>query len=92
VKRLKRHDDAILCIYSKDGMAGKDVITASDNSFRIWSFKKNTIYNSIRVQRPSPEELDQFMKDIVKLTRFRPVQAENFCPDHALNSVRLNCF
>ena len=53
MKRLKRHEDAILCIYSKDGTAGKDVITASDNSFRIWSFKKKTIYNSIKVQRPT---------------------------------------
>jgi hypothetical protein len=87
MKRLKRHEDAILCIYSKDGVAGKDVITASDNSFRIWSFKKKTIYNSIRVQRPSHEELELFMKDVIKHTRFIPAKAENFCPDHALNSV-----
>jgi hypothetical protein len=87
MKKLKRHDDAIVAIYSKEGPAGKDVITASDGNFRIWSFKKKTIYNSVGVNRPSTEELDAFMKELVKEARFIPAKAKNLCPDHPLNSV-----
>lgn len=68
-------------------MAGTDVITASDNNFRIWSFKKKTVYNSIGFNRPTQEELEKFMKVVVKHTRFMPTEPENLCPDHPLNSV-----
>lgn len=87
MKKLKRHDDAILCIFSPKGPTGTDVITASDNNFRIWSFKKKTIYNSIGLVRPTPDELDKFMKDVVKSSRLIPAKAENLCVDHPLNSV-----
>ena len=43
MKKLKRHDDAILCVYSPNGITGTDVISASaDFNFRIWRFKKKT--------------------------------------------------
>lgn len=87
MKKLKRHDDAILCIFSPKGPSGTDVITASDNNFRIWSFKKKTIYNSIGLVRPTPDELDKFMRDVVKSSRLIPAKAENLCVDHPLNSV-----
>lgn len=88
MKKLKRHDDAIICIFSPNGPTGTDVITASDNNLRIWSFKKKTIYNSIGLVRPSPEELEKFMKDDAKKNRLIPAKAENLCVDHPLNSVR----
>lgn len=91
MKRLKRHDDAILTIFSPKGIAGTDVITASDGNFRIWSFKKNTVYNSIGFSRPSQEELEKFMKAVVKYSRFMPAEPENLCSDHPLNSVSLSC-
>jgi hypothetical protein len=87
MKKLKRHDDAILCIFSPKGIAGSDVITASDSNFRIWSFKKKTIYNSIAVSRPSQEDLDKFIKNTIKMTRLIPADKENLCIDHPLNSV-----
>jgi hypothetical protein len=87
--KLKRHEDAIVCIFSPKGSTGTEVITASDNDFRIWSFKKRTIFNSIGLVRPSQEEIDQFMKDVIKQTRFVPAKAENLCNDHPLNSVSL---
>jgi hypothetical protein len=92
MKKLKRHEDAIVCIFSPKGSTGTDVITASDNNFRIWSFKKKTIYNSIGLVRPSQEEIDQFMKDVIKQTRFVPAKAENLCNDHPLNSVSLSFY
>lgn len=87
-KKLKRHDDAILCIYSPKGPAGTDVITASEGNFRIWSFGKKTIFKAIDVKRPNQQSLDEFINNTIKHTRLIPAEKENFCPDHPLNSVR----
>lgn len=63
MKKLKRHDDAILCVYSPNGMNGTKVISASaDSNFRVWSFEKKTVVSKVGVERPSEEELDPFIE------------------------------
>jgi WD40 repeat protein len=56
--KIKRHTDAVVSLYSVDGLDGDILISGSaDHTCRIWNMKDLKITKRIEVGRPSEEEL-----------------------------------
>ena len=53
LSRLKRHQDAVLALYSPDGLTGSLCCSGSaDERLRVWDMKETTISKAIPFGRP----------------------------------------
>ena len=61
VQRLKRHQDAILCLWAPAGETGSMLVSASaDEKIRIWDMQTRSISPYISVERPADNILIRY--------------------------------
>lgn len=61
VQRLKRHQDAVLTLYSPDGINGSLFCSGSaDERLRVWDLKETKISKAIPFGRPSDDKMVKF--------------------------------
>ena len=59
--KIKRHKDAVLSLYSQDGINGSHLVSGSaDHTCRIWDLKANKISERISVARPAEGDLFKY--------------------------------
>ena len=59
--RLKRHQDAVLALYSPDGIEGQLICSGSaDEKLRVWDMKERTISKAIPFARPTDDRLMKY--------------------------------
>ena len=58
IQRLKRHDDAVLMLYSPEGNDGSHLFSASaDEVVRIWDMRDRSISKPMSFTRPNDNKL-----------------------------------
>ena len=58
LQRLKRHDDAVLKLYSPEGSEGSVIFSASaDEVMRIWDMSERSISKPMPFKRPNDNRL-----------------------------------
>ena len=61
IARLKRHQDAVLALYSPDGAEGSLICSGSaDEKLRIWDMKEKSISKAIPFARPPDDRLMKY--------------------------------
>ena len=61
LQRLKRHQDAVLALYSPDGIDGQLICSGSaDEKLRVWDMKERTISKAIPFARPTDDRLMKY--------------------------------
>lgn len=74
-RKLRRHNDSIICLYSSNGMQGSKLISGSaDQSFRgtntnintnlVWDLKKKKIKRKHQLVRPDQMEIQKIKFDL----------------------------
>ena len=60
-QRLKRHQDAVLALYSPDGIEGSLICSGSaDEKLRVWDLEAKTISKAIPFSRPTDDRLMKY--------------------------------
>jgi F-box and WD-40 domain protein 1/11/F-box/WD-40 domain protein 7 len=81
-KKLKRHKDAVLSLYSPKGMDGGLLVSGSaDHSIRTWDLLKKKISSKLQVNRPEEDRLFKFKEK-------NQVEPVNYAEDHILNNPK----
>lgn len=58
MQRLKRHDDAVMALYSPEGYQGNVIFSASaDEVVRLWDMADRSISKPISFKRPKDNKL-----------------------------------
>ena len=61
LSRLKRHQDAVLALYSPGGLTGTMICSGSaDEKLRVWDMDKKTISKAIPFDRPTDDRLMKY--------------------------------
>jgi len=81
-KKLKRHKDSVISLYSPKGIDGGLLISGSaDHSIRTWDLLKKKISSKLQVSRPDDELLFKFKEK-------NGVEPVNYAEDHILNNPK----